>query len=240
MASELFNAWENVMDPVKFRLYCAWHVDKAWRNNMNKVKNLEKRTVLYQRLKAIMHELDENKSNILLEDLITSFQTEDELKEYGEYFMSYHSQNTECWAYCFRKNCSINTNMSVERMHRTIKYLYFKGRKIGILDQSIHYVIKLLKHKLFDRLTNLCKGKVSHKLKILRKRHRQWKTFNVTAVESDAERFLITTEENMYHVEHNIANCNKCRLRCLLCNACIHEYTCTCPDFWACCVSIYN
>lgn len=33
MADEFYNAWTAVMGPPKHRLFCAWHVDRAWRKN---------------------------------------------------------------------------------------------------------------------------------------------------------------------------------------------------------------
>lgn len=32
-----YNAWLAVMGPVRHRLLCAWHIDKCWRRNLNKV-----------------------------------------------------------------------------------------------------------------------------------------------------------------------------------------------------------
>lgn len=44
-------------------------------------------------------------------DFIKQFDT------FNTYFTNYYSTNYELWAYCFRKNLKINTNMAVESYH---------------------------------------------------------------------------------------------------------------------------
>ncbi|KAL5235762.1 hypothetical protein ACI65C_003172 [Semiaphis heraclei] len=34
-----YSAWETVMGPVPHRIFCSWHVDKAWKQNLNKIIN---------------------------------------------------------------------------------------------------------------------------------------------------------------------------------------------------------
>ena len=38
MADNFYNSWVKFFPVPLFRLYCAWHVDQAWRRNLNKVK----------------------------------------------------------------------------------------------------------------------------------------------------------------------------------------------------------
>lgn len=44
------------------------------------------------------------------------------------------------WAFIAtqKKRAGINTNMSLERMHRPIKYIDFKAKKMKRLDKSIN------------------------------------------------------------------------------------------------------
>ena len=48
------------------------------------------------------------------------------MKEYGK--------SVQNWAYCYRVNAGLNTNMNLERMHGIIKYIYLKGNKPKCLD----------------------------------------------------------------------------------------------------------
>ncbi|CAI6370902.1 unnamed protein product [Macrosiphum euphorbiae] len=42
MAESFYNALVVEMKPAKHRLYCTWHVDRAWRKNLNEIKNKTK------------------------------------------------------------------------------------------------------------------------------------------------------------------------------------------------------
>ena len=59
MAGEIYNAWVQIMGEADYRLYCAWHVVKAWRRNVSKIKTEKKRDDTYKSLEAVMQELDE-------------------------------------------------------------------------------------------------------------------------------------------------------------------------------------
>ncbi|KAJ8929042.1 hypothetical protein NQ314_018311 [Rhamnusium bicolor] len=59
ITSVFYNAWEKVMAPAKNQLFCSWHIDHAWRANLNKISNSEKRGIVYKILKALVSELCE-------------------------------------------------------------------------------------------------------------------------------------------------------------------------------------
>lgn len=231
MADELYNSWINVMGPVEVRLYCSWNVDKAWRDHLKNIKNTEKRKNIHQYLQTIWYELDENKFVDLLEEAIDLFQTEEYFEDFGMYFVQNYAKTTKHWAYCYRKNAVINTtNTSIERMHKKIKYLYLKGKEVGSLDQAVGYLIRFIRDLLFDRLTVLYKKKISQKMKILRRRHADWKTVQVTCESDDLTSFLVTSnDKKTYRVVRNITKCN-CKMYCSDCHTCIHKYLCTCSD----------
>ncbi|GFY59058.1 MULE domain-containing protein [Trichonephila inaurata madagascariensis] len=52
-----YNAWSYVMGTVKNVLLCAWHVTRNWHQNLNKIKNHEKRKIVNKALKAVKDEL---------------------------------------------------------------------------------------------------------------------------------------------------------------------------------------
>lgn len=37
-----YNAWHAVMGPVQYPIFCSWHIDHAWRANLNKIVDKEK------------------------------------------------------------------------------------------------------------------------------------------------------------------------------------------------------
>lgn len=64
-------------------------------------------------------------------------------KDFSQYFLNFYFNNYEEQAYCFRKNCGINTNMRLESMHKVIKYFYLGGKRVMAKDQIKVYTLLL-------------------------------------------------------------------------------------------------
>ena len=60
------NAWKRVMGDIRHQLLGAWHVDRALRQNLAKVKGGENKTMLYGILRTIMDERDKDTFHRLL------------------------------------------------------------------------------------------------------------------------------------------------------------------------------
>ncbi|KAJ8927486.1 hypothetical protein NQ314_020049, partial [Rhamnusium bicolor] len=141
-----YQAWSSVMGVVPFQLYCTWHIDRAWRNNLNKIPNIEKRKEVYKTLKM---QIQKNLEVIL---------------------KKYYYENCKLWAYCYRKHCGINTNMYLESMHKQIKYFYLHGTTVKRLDKGLHAVLQYSRDKMVEHLIKGTKGKSSiHKRNILQR-----------------------------------------------------------------------
>ena len=75
MAQQYYNAWKEVFPTTDTKyLWCAWHVDRAWRNGIKKyVNNTEKQKEVYHHLHVLMMETDIGKFKALLTKCITFF-----------------------------------------------------------------------------------------------------------------------------------------------------------------------
>ncbi|XP_050506252.1 uncharacterized protein LOC126884365 [Diabrotica virgifera virgifera] len=231
MAQYYYNAWLQIMTPAKFRLFCSWHVDKAWRKNLNKIDGQEQKVIVYKQLRTLLQETDVTSFRDMIQNFQISLLSSGNTQEFGQYFQKCYLHNMESWAYCYRLHAGINTNMSIERMHQTIKYLYLNGRQVRRLDKTINILIKLIKDKLFERLITLNKGKISSKLRELRKRHKTSLNLDMdTIVMSEMGWEIPSSSTNdIYLVQKNKPSCD-CRLVCDLCQSCLHSYSCTCLD----------
>lgn len=106
------SAWCNVMGPAHMKhLYCSWHVDRAWRSNLSKIQNLERRKNVYQTLKVLQNTLHIDSFEKKLPLMLKSFITDPMTTNFGIYFRDNYCNNCQMWAYCYRKNSGINTNM---------------------------------------------------------------------------------------------------------------------------------
>ncbi|XP_050065717.1 uncharacterized protein LOC126554715, partial [Aphis gossypii] len=74
-APAFYNAWVNVMGPATHKLLCTWHIDRNWRQNLNKITGGH-----------------EKKALDLLDDPNTN--------TFGLYFERHYASRPECWAYC--------------------------------------------------------------------------------------------------------------------------------------------
>ena len=45
MANAYYNAFRNIFQEAPFRLFCNWHVEKAWKENLSKVRGKEKKVL---------------------------------------------------------------------------------------------------------------------------------------------------------------------------------------------------
>jgi len=104
---------------------------------------------------------------------------DDETMHFSNYFTSYYASSVQSWAYCHRTHAGINTNMHIERMHRTLKHIYLQGKKVKRLDKSLHALMKYTRDKSIDKLIMLHKDKICSKVKELRQKAKD-KSFNVS------------------------------------------------------------
>ena len=118
--------------------------------------------------------------------------------------------------------------MSLERLHKTIKYYYLDAKSVSRLDKFLHNLFEFIRDRIFERIIMKNKGRVSYKLRELRKRHKSVSDeIKVTA--EDANHFIISSKYEVYYVSRNIENC-ECKLVCYYCRTCIHQFVCTCID----------
>lgn len=233
MAESFYNAWVVEMKPAKHRLYCTWHVDRAWRKNLNKIKNKTKQVEIYKVLRTLLQEQDAEAFSRMFDNAINRMAKDDETMHFSNYFISYYAPSVQSWAYCHRLNSGINTNMHIERMHRTLKHIYLQGKKVKRLDKSLHALMRYTRDKSIDRLIVLHKGKISSKLKELRKRHKTSILMSLEMVLKNVDgkswNVLSGKTNEMYEVNQLKSNCD-CQINCYDCQSCIHCYSCSCID----------
>lgn len=235
ITSVYYNAWIQVMGAVPQQLYCSWHVDRAWNQNLSKIQNKETRDLVYKTIKFLQTSTDINTScfkkklSVAVEHMLQDHETRD----FGVYFNTYYVGICEKWAYCYRKECGINTNMRLESMHKVIKYFYLDGKCVKRLDKGLHATLRYVRDKIIGRIIQHTKGKQSIHSRRINQRHRLALTssFNISA--ENNQTWIVSSSEKDYSVTKNIELTSKCcNLVCQFCNICIHSFTCNCPDFF--------
>ena len=92
-ASQYFQSWSSTMvdpgDVCPTKLLCTWHVSRSLEKNIwLKIKTNKQREFVFNHLKTIMCELDENTSKKLLEMFRKKIKTDPTTKLYSDYFES--------------------------------------------------------------------------------------------------------------------------------------------------------
>ncbi|XP_047115954.1 uncharacterized protein LOC124795917 [Schistocerca piceifrons] len=230
-------AWAGVMGLAEHNLLCTWHIDRSWRSNLRKVHGgPNKQTQVYKALRMLLEEADIEKFSELLELFERELQEDEDTREFGMYFTNHYGFRPQHWAYCYRRNLNINTNMHLEAMHRVLKYCYLDGKTNNRLDKLLLVLMKLVRDKSFERIIKLYKGGHTHRIEKIQERHRESKKIDrgqITA-NSDGKRFYVKSQSTSgitYAVTLKALECNlSCRLLCCTCNICIQSFSCCCPD----------
>lgn len=188
---------------------------------------------VYKQLRTVLQETDKLAFINMFKNFLLLLESDHDTKEFGLYLRQFYGdEKVKCWAYCYRVNCGLNTNMHIERMHKTLKYFYLKGKNVNRLDKAIHAIMTLVRDKLFERLIVINKGNISTKLSNLRSRHKQCENlhFNMVLPWDNAWQVVSSTSTQLYLIQEVKPTCSDCCLFCTDCNVCFHQYTCTCID----------
>ena len=232
-AEQFYTAWVGVFEGRPQKLLCTWHVDRAWRKKLNEVvPSQEERVTVYHHLRVLLEEMDVSRFNALLQQFLSFLDVSH--PNFLDYFQREYVSHTEEWAYAYRVGAEINTNMFCESFHRVLKIVYLDSKQNRRVDRLLAVLLRFAKDKAFERIQKLEKGKSSHRMKEILRRHK-------TAVEmvskgtvphqvtENSWQVHSESSEQVYTVTRAKQECS-CLLHCSDCHACIHMYTCSCAD----------
>lgn len=141
-APAFYNAWMKIMGSVEHKLLCTWHVDKNWRQNLNKISGgSEKKALVYKTLRTLLQMTSIDEFNIHINTIITELKQDNDTNKFGTYFEKHYSRQPECWAYCYQLRLGINTNIYLESFHKILKHIYLEGKRVKRLDKTITHLL---------------------------------------------------------------------------------------------------
>ena len=237
-ATQFFEAFSLVNECTPKQFICTWHVDKAWKEELRqKIKNFEVQGIVYKSLRTILEQTDQLVFEDYLAELNKRLKSSQETKAFGEYFFTYWVPKKTQWGYAYRTGAGINTNMLCEAFHRVFKYKYLKGKFNKRVDKCLVNLIKFNRDKVFQRFSKLTKGKYTSRMRFINDSHKASLRMPFTKMQNtgDATKFIIQSEDGNrnYDVGKVAGKCSStnCRMTCVECNICSHQYTCNCTDF---------
>ena len=127
LASQFYEAFVSINKYETRWLWCTWHVDKAWKEELNKlVPGLEVQADIYKMLRIVLEQTERTNFDQYLAIVLERLNMSKITKKFALYFQKNWVTNINHWGYCFRLGDGINTNMFVEAFHRVFKYSYLK------------------------------------------------------------------------------------------------------------------
>ena len=230
MALQYYNAWKEVFTENNTKyLWCAWHVNRAWRDGIKRHFNLiDNQRAVYYQLHVLMMETDKASFRKLLTQFLTLSSSTS--PTFTDYFRNIYCSHVEQWAMCHRVGTPMNTNMYSESFHRVLKIVYLRHKHNRRIDFLIYILVTIARDKAFEQLQKLEKGKHSHRICDINKRHKRAVQYVVLATVNNTEPNLYTvssesTERFYYTVKRKQLSC-ECKIWCQFCSV----YACTCLD----------
>lgn len=95
--SNFYNAWRVIVTDIKHRLIYSRHIDESLRlNTQSKVKgNQNAEAIVYKALKVVQFERSKTEFKKWLKGILEEFQTNDKMKEFGEYFYAHYTPRSK-------------------------------------------------------------------------------------------------------------------------------------------------
>lgn len=152
----------------------------------------------------------------------------------AKYFEKEYVIRAREWAACFRVGSRANTNMFVERFHRTLKKVYLEKKQNRRVDHLIFKLRKIARDKAFKQLIKAEKGKSTLRQRESIKRHKQGELVKKEAVhkqDDDLWNVLLASKTGtVHHVGRISATCS-CVMKCPSCEVCVHTCECSCANY---------
>lgn len=243
MPETYYNSWCRIMNEPERWFLNPWHVHERWRLECNSVTDVVERKKLLLELYDLSSTINEEYFWQKLKDFVNS--NDKKRAKFLVYFRAHYANCTETWAYCYRMREGVDTNVYCKTAYKKFKQQFMKNEKMSEMWKGLNYLETFLKQQLSEAMLKELKGKVSRKLKILRRRHDKLERQTVesdVSMHSETQWFVsvtetvtgqnepLVTEERIYLVEKLKNTCSDCELFCEKCQICFHEYACHCVD----------
>ncbi|CAL4124372.1 unnamed protein product [Meganyctiphanes norvegica] len=225
------NAWRKVMGSSSINkcFTCSFYVEKAWKKKIEAIPDAdqESKITIYSICRTLLEVKDEQKfwatARAFMINLEQSGYTG--FKNYFE--TSYlHENRITMWAKCYnrfyrtRVACYKKANNHIVALQKVLN-VFFDRKKGKRLDKCILGILKLIDSRVSNRRIDpirkrICGSNLARSVKEIDN--------GVFSVQSN-------NYENSQYLVKRFINCNNCKERCILCNACSHMYICECEDY---------
>ncbi|XP_017785624.1 PREDICTED: uncharacterized protein LOC108568834 [Nicrophorus vespilloides] len=242
IADYYYDAWVQVMYPAELRLFSIWQVDQDWINHLNKINSREKQIDVYGKLRILLYETEKNTFETMIQQFVQSLLEDKATLNFARYFQVNYFHKVSVWALCYRLNYDKDTQLHLERMHRTIKYLFLDNKYLKRFHMFFNATLTYIKDKLFDPTIMSDPMVVWSKTASMKNKHIASMSLDLSSVMvTQWGGFNVYDMNHIYAVQKNNDLCS-CTVICSECEVCMHAYSCTCIDYavkWKMCKHIH-
>ena len=237
IAPQFLEAFKSVFHCDPKILYCTWHVDKAWQEQLrSKIHDFELESQVYKQIRIVLEQTDKHTFRQYLQTLCERLRNSEATKTFSEYFKIFWVPYANRWAYCYCCGLGINTNVFCKAFHRVFKYCYLQGKQNRCVDKCLVNLLKYSRDKAIERIIKLTKGKLTSRIKMMQQRHQKsllMNSNNIEEVSETAWKVSSESRDRAYDVQYTQEDCvaQNCVIKCLDCNICMHKYSCTFIDY---------
>ena len=152
-ADAFYNAWQIVFGGKVKRLLCFFHVDRAWRKNLNEhIENKQDLMETYHQLRALLTETDNIKTSCAI--AAVHFINSIKVSQVLLIFLSMYAKRALIWATCYIEGTIANTKMFLKSFHRRLKVVYLENKQNRRLDCLQHVLLKISRDTIFESFRN--------------------------------------------------------------------------------------
>lgn len=196
---------------------------------------LAKQELVYHELKSIALELDVGTFERLLEEFLQKLQHDPETAKFHQYFRQYYSNRAPMWAYCYRKNARLNTNMHLEHFHQELKHVLLEGKHCKRVDKCLKTLEEYIENKTHDRLIKFHKGKITKKHTASFQNHKEGQRIHQDCLQISENVWQVKSQSipNKDYTVSKLHDCDmqKCNILCRICVCCMMAFKCTCFSY---------
>ncbi|XP_073987303.1 uncharacterized protein [Rhodnius prolixus] len=239
-----YDVWCKIMTTPNIKYYTSWNVSRRWRVALHKIISPEDESLACKIVKELIEEKDKQLFYDKLRTASESLCSNKKTRRFGHFFKEEFYENAESWARCFRTTFDLAVDIQLERIHRTLKYLFLAVKTLKRLDKSVIEITKFVQDEFFSKNKILTEELRFAKMREIDSRHRASLRLSLDNVVTEEHGWVVVSKSRTFHklIVCDISpNCN-CSLICAPCKVCIHRFCCSCNDssvMWRMCKHIH-
>lgn len=229
--SQYYLAWKNVMGECENKLICIFDLESYWEQKLLALKcPIIKQKSTSDQLRNILYETDKNVFESELVSALNSWEADEELKLFSNFFQKVFVKKHFEWATCYRIHSTRkeSINQYLEPINSTLDKIYVES--YSNLHSSLNQLLCFVRDTCMLKLLNWDEQVLIEKLRETKDKHSEG--LSIKSVRFTGSDWIVTDDGSDYVVLKNDNNCNKeCGILCAVCNICVHNYSCGCNDY---------